>query len=76
MRKQASDIDRAVCAVIRKMRRNQEIKQITIGEQIGMSQSAYARIELGRVNVLLATLQKVAAVYGVKVSDLLKQAGY
>lgn len=76
MRKQASDIDKAVCAVIRRMRRMRELKQSEMAKQIGMSQSAYARIELGRVNMLLSTLQNIAGVFGMEVSELLQHAGY
>ncbi|MDD2984907.1 helix-turn-helix transcriptional regulator [Flavobacterium sp.] len=56
---------------IRKFRNEKNLSQEVVAEQIGCSQSLYAKLENGKVKISLTTLQKIATVLGVNISTLL-----
>lgn len=57
---------------IRQVRNDKNLSQEFVAEQIGCSQSHYAKLENGKVKLNIEILQKIATVFKVRVSELLE----
>lgn len=62
-------------AVLRGCREDAGMTMVDMAAKCGMSQAQISRIETGNQGFRLSTLQQIARVLGVKVSDLLCEAG-
>jgi len=56
---------------IRQLRNDKNLTQEFVAEQIGCSQSHYAKVENGKVKLNLVTINKIASVLEVNVNELM-----
>ncbi|WP_051220615.1 helix-turn-helix transcriptional regulator [Flavobacterium filum] len=56
---------------IRQLRNDKNLTQEFVAEQIGCSQSHYAKLENGKVKLNLVTINKIASVLEVNVNELM-----
>jgi len=56
---------------IRQLRNDKNLTQEFVAEQIGCSQSHYAKLENGKVKLNLATIHKIASVLEVNINELM-----
>ncbi len=71
MKKYYSRIPKSVGRRIQKLRQDKDISQVTMAEMIGVSATYVGFIEQGVRNPSIATLDKIARVLRVKMSELL-----
>lgn len=57
---------------IRTIRRNLKITQKEMGAKLGMTESAYNRIESGDINISYAHLLNISAAFEIPIIDILK----
>ncbi len=57
---------------IRQIRNDKNLTQEFVAEQIGCSQSHYAKLENGKVKLSIEILQKISTVFKLSVSELLE----
>ena len=56
---------------IRDLREDNDWKQEYVAEQLGIKQTTYSKYELGKINIPMEALMKLADLYGVSVDYLL-----
>lgn len=61
---------------IRARRGHLGLSQEQFADQIGMHRAYYSKVERGEQNLTLATLERVAAGLGARISQLFKDAGH
>lgn len=61
-----------LCRRIRALRTRSGYTQEEIAEKLGISQAAYSRFEKGEVEISIMKLIALAEIYGVAVSDIVK----
>lgn len=69
-------LQRKVGAAIRARREARGVSQESFADEIGMHRAYYSKIERGERNLTLTTLERVASGLGIRVSQLLKEAGH
>ena len=47
---------------IKDLREDKEIKQVEMAEQLNISQTNYSKYELGKINIPIETLKKIALI--------------
>lgn len=65
----------ALGSAIRARRTGLRLSQDAFADEIGMHRAYYSSIERGERNLTVNTLQRVAQGLGIKLSQLLKEAG-
>ena len=55
---------------IKKIRELKDLTQEFMAAELGLNQSAYSKIESGTIDVSYSKLEKIAAVFGMKVEDI------
>jgi transcriptional regulator with XRE-family HTH domain len=60
---------------IKQLRTLKKLSQKQVAIQLGIDQGQYSRIESGKVEPTLSSLQKVAQVFDISLSELLKEQG-
>lgn len=55
---------------IRRLREWNSLTQQNIADELNISQKHYSRIELGQVDISLSTLEKIAAIFSIKIQNL------
>lgn len=60
--------------VLQQFRKEKAIEQITVANDLGISQSAYSRLESGNSTLTVAQLRTAAASVGVQAHEILEQA--
>lgn len=58
---------------IKQLRTLKKLSQKQVALDIGIDQGQYSRIESGKVEPTLASLQKIARVFGISLSELLRE---
>jgi transcriptional regulator with XRE-family HTH domain len=71
----ARDICIALGERIRELRQSRGWRQIDLAEETGMHENYVSDLEKGRKEICLRMLQTVAAAFGIKTSELLKDIG-
>lgn len=66
-----ADVERIMPNRIKEFRARFKINQARLAEKIGVSQQTIARWESGKSDVPMSSLRKIAAAYGISVSDLI-----
>lgn len=61
-----------VCNRIQGLRREAGLTQMEVADRLGISQAAYSRLEKGEVEISITKLMDLAAIYGVKSSQILE----
>ena len=56
---------------IKDLREDNDWKQEYVAEQLGIKQTTYSKYELGKINIPMEALMKLADLYGVSVDYLL-----
>ena len=56
---------------IKDLREDKEMKQVEIAEQLNISQTNYSKYELGKINIPIETLKKIALILDTSVDYLL-----
>lgn len=56
---------------IKDLREDKEIKQIEIAEQLNISQTNYSKYELGKINIPIEALKKIALILDTSIDYLL-----
>jgi len=56
---------------IKDLREDREIKQIEIARQLNISQTNYSKYELGKINIPIETLKKIAIILETSIDYLL-----
>lgn len=67
------DINSLTALKIRSVRKEKGFSQIDIAQKIGLSQSAYGRIENAEVNIILNDLEKISQALECPINELLQQ---
>jgi transcriptional regulator with XRE-family HTH domain len=67
-----SRIPKSIGKKIQKLRKEKDISQVKMAEKIGVTPTYVGFIEQGQRNPSIATLDKIARVLGVKMSELLE----
>ena len=70
-KKYYSRIPKSVGKKIQKLRQDKDVSQVKMAEKIGITPVYLGFIEQGARNPSIATLDKIARFFGVKMSDLL-----
>lgn len=65
---------RAIGALLRRKRRDRRIGQEEVGAHLGISQSAYCRVEIGETELTVVHLRKLSKFLGFEPVALLNQA--
>ena len=55
---------------IRELREDNDIKQVQIADYLGVQQTTYSKYELGKINIPIESLIKIADFYGVSLDYL------
>ena len=55
---------------IRELREDQDLKQDNVAEKLGVKQTTYSKYELGKINVPVEMMMKLADLYGVSLDYL------
>lgn len=58
---------------IKELRKENDITQAQLGALLGMSQKNISAIETGKINVDIATLQKISNIFGVSLDYFLEE---
>ncbi|MEO6847905.1 MAG: helix-turn-helix transcriptional regulator [Chthoniobacterales bacterium] len=69
-------ISRALGDVLRNYRKRSKLSQEELGEEVGLSTNYIGNLERGEYEVSLSTLNRIAKFFGLKLSEILKEAGY
>lgn len=56
---------------IKDLREDKEIKQVEMAEQLNISQTNYSKYELGKINIPIETLKKIAFILETSIDYLL-----
>lgn len=56
---------------IKDLREDKEIKQIEMAKQLNISQTNYSKYELGKINIPIETLKKIAIILDTSIDYLL-----
>jgi len=64
-----------IADTIRKLRLERSFTQEYVALELGISQNAYCKIENGQVQLTIARLEKIAAILGMPLAELFKDAG-
>ncbi len=56
---------------IKDLREDKEIKQVEMAEQLNISQTNYSKYELGKINIPIETLKKIALILNTSTDYLL-----
>ena len=56
---------------IKDLREDKEIKQVEMAEQLNISQTNYSKYELGKINIPIETLKKIALILNTTTDYLL-----
>ena len=56
---------------IKDLREDKEIKQIEMAKQLNISQTNYSKYELGKINIPIETLKKIAIILNTSIDYLL-----
>jgi len=56
---------------IKKLRELKNLTQTHMAEELGLTQSAYSKLELGETEVPFSRLEKIAGVFGMKPEDVI-----
>lgn len=56
---------------IKDLREDKEIKQVEMAEQLNVSQTNYSKYELGKINIPIETLKKIALILNTSTDYLL-----
>lgn len=56
---------------IKDIREDKEMKQIDVAQILNVSQTNYSKYELGKINIPIETLKKMAILYGTSIDYLL-----
>ena len=56
---------------IKDLREDKEIKQVEIAKQLNISQTNYSKYELGKINIPIETLKKIALILDTSIDYLL-----
>ena len=62
----------AMCLRLKALRDNADMSQQDVAEKLHMSQAAYSRMESGETEMTVGRLMRVASLYDIDVSTLLK----
>lgn len=65
------DKDKAIAKRIRRYRKQSGLTQVALGKKVGVSSNTIARIEGCKNQPSRATIEKLAKVFGVTVTDIL-----
>jgi transcriptional regulator with XRE-family HTH domain len=66
-------VTKVVGANIKRFRRKKGLTQYQLAQDIGLRQESISRIEKGKYNPSLGTLERIAKALGVTVAELLKE---
>jgi transcriptional regulator with XRE-family HTH domain len=61
-----------LCRRLRALRESRGLTQRQIAEKLEISQAAYCRMERGQIEISVVKLMYLAAMYGVKVSEIVE----
>ena len=56
---------------IKDLREDKEIKQVEMAKQLNISQTNYSKYELGKINIPIETLKKIALILDTSIDYLL-----
>lgn len=56
---------------IKDLREDKEIKQVEMAKQLNISQTNYSKYELGKINIPIETLKKIALILNTSIDYLL-----
>jgi transcriptional regulator with XRE-family HTH domain len=56
---------------IKKLRELKNLTQTHMAEELGLTQSAYSKLEMGETEVPFSRLEKIAGVFGMKPEDII-----
>lgn len=71
--KEASHLSRQISALVRKLRKEANVKQIDFAERLAMTVSAYAPVELGYKEWHMHKIQKLCDIFGLHISEFFAQ---
>jgi transcriptional regulator with XRE-family HTH domain len=69
------DLQQKLGARIRKLREERGWSQETFAHETGLARSFTSAIELGKKDIRLSTLRRLAEIFGISIAQILKKVG-
>lgn len=70
MNARTTDTDRTIAAKLRQLRLDRDFSQPHVARHLGIKYQSYQKMERGDHSFRVSTLEKLAGLYGVQLSDL------